>query len=249
MPEETRIALFPTCVLEALAPDVGAAAIRVLRTRGHEVHIPDDATCCGQPAWNAGFTDEAAQVARTSLDALAADNSDAIVVPAGSCATMMRVYWPELFRITGDAEARDMAEDLLPRIYEFTEFLAAAPGHDEQPSEGREIAYHHSCHMLRELDIEAQPVDLLETAGNDVVAWDGAQRCCGFGGLFSVKQPEISVAMADEKLDSLAETTATCLVGADLSCLFQLEGRMRALEIDLPVRHVAEMLDRESTGG
>lgn len=247
MPDATSIALFPTCVLEALAPDVGAAVIRVLRATGNEVHIPNDVTCCGQPAWNAGFPEEAARVARTSLEALAADDADAVVVPAGSCATMMRVYWPELFRIVDDAEARTMAQDLLPRVSEFTEFVAEAPDLDPAASAAAEIAYHHSCHMLRELHIEAQPLDLLEDAGNEVVSWDGAQRCCGFGGLFSIKQPEISVAMADDKIDSLAETTATCLVGSDLSCLYQLEGRMRALDIDLPVRHIAEMLDRKTT--
>jgi L-lactate dehydrogenase complex protein LldE len=225
-----------------LAPDVGAAVVRTLRSRGYEVHIPDDVTCCGQPAWNAGFVEESAQVARTSLEALS-DDGHPVVVPAGSCATMIRIYWPELFRVVGDDGLRQAAEDLVPRVHEFTEFIAANEGEQTTTAEREPVAYHHSCHMLRELHIERQPVQLLEEAGKEPVEWSGDQRCCGFGGLFSVKQPEISTAMADDKLDSLVDTDAEALIGADLSCLYQLEGRLRALDIDLPVRHIAEVLD------
>lgn len=231
-----------------LAPDVGAAVVRVLRERGYDVHIPDDATCCGQPAWNAGFVEESAHVAATSLRALAADEAK-IVVPAGSCATMMRVYWPELFRTTGHADLSVAAEELVHRVYEFTEFLALDGKASSSAGEAEPVAYHHSCHMLRELHIEQQPFDLLATADVEVVDWEGAQRCCGFGGLFSVKQPEISTAMADDKLDSLVDTDAESLVGADLSCLYQLEGRLRALDVDLPVRHIAEVLDPGASDG
>jgi|AMFO01.1.fsa_nt_gi Fe-S oxidoreductase len=236
-----RVALLPTCVLEALAPDVGAAVVRTLRARGYDVHIPDGVTCCGQPAWNAGFVAEAAAVAATTLAALDADPAEVVCVPAGSCATMMRVYWPELFRLAGDEEASRRAEELLPRVKEFTELLD--PGEDVAPDGGEPVAYHHSCHMLRELHLAEPPERVLHAAGHPTVTWDGADRCCGFGGLFAVKEPEISVAMADEKIDSLLAGDARCLVGADLSCLLQLEGRLRRRGIDLPVRHIAELLD------
>jgi len=233
------LALFPTCVIEALAPDVGVAVVGVLREAGFDPHIPDEVTCCGQPAWNAGDVEDAAAVARTTLDALVADDAPIVCVPAGSCATMMRVYWPELFRHAGDDEAADRALTVGDKVRELTELLvdSFAPGSGDGPS----VAYHHSCHMLRELDLREPPTALLERAGCEVATWEDDDRCCGFGGLFAVKEPEISVAMADEKIDSLPQDVEA-LVGADLSCLLQLEGRLRARGNDLPVRHIAEIL-------
>ena len=241
----TPLILFPTCVMEAMAPAIGDAVVRTLRDRGFEPSIPPDATCCGQPAWNAGYPHEAATVARTTLTALADAPPGPICVPAGSCATMMRVYWPELFRRVGDERAEAAAVDLADRIVEFTRLVAAADGDDEDgraPREGA-VAYHHSCHMLRELHIRDEPLALLDDAGYTVAEWADDERCCGFGGLFSVKEPEISVAMADEKIDGLPIGEIEALVGSDLSCLLQLEGRMRRRGIELPVRHIAELLD------
>ncbi len=242
MDGDTKIPLilFPTCVMEAMAPAVGEAVVRTLRDRGFAPSIPPDATCCGQPAWNAGYPEEAATVARTTLAALTDAPSGPVCVPAGSCATMMRVYWPELFRRVGDEEARAAAVEIADRIVEFTRLVA-----DDRRQADRQgtVAYHHSCHMLRELHIHDEPVALLTDAGYAVADWDDDDRCCGFGGLFSVKEPEISVAMADEKIDGLPLDGIEALVGSDLSCLLQLEGRMRRRGIDLPVRHIAELLD------
>lgn len=242
-----RVALLPTCVVDAVAADVGMAAVRVLRRCGAEVTVVDDATCCGQPAWNAGFAEEAAVVARTTLRALSVLDDDVTVcVPAGSCATMVKVFWPELFHIAGDDQASTEAQRVSSRVLEFSRLVhdlgfpacAAAPA---------AVAYHHSCHMLRELRIREEPLALLDGAeGLERVAWDGDERCCGFGGLFSVKQPELSVAMADDKLDSLCATGAEVLVGADQSCLFQLEGRLRRRGEAVEVRHLAQVLDDAS---
>jgi L-lactate dehydrogenase complex protein LldE len=267
-----RVVLFPTCVVDTVAPQVGEAVVRVLRRAGYEVEVPRDATCCGQPAWNAGFASESARVARTTLDALS-ETDGPICVPAGSCATMIRVFWPELFSVTGDEEGRALAERLGDRVREFSELLAvggagfaflhggAAPPQtprraersdqdpersepsEQDPVSGPRVAYHHSCHMLRELGISEEPVALLAEAGAECVAWPGDTRCCGFGGLFSVKQPETSVAMADEKLDELAGTGAEMLVGCDTSCLMHLEGRLRKRGETLPVKHLAEVLE------
>jgi L-lactate dehydrogenase complex protein LldE len=176
-------------------------------------------------------------VARTTLEALGRDDAEVICVPAGSCATMMRVFWPELFHITGDHEAQQAAERLGPRLKEFSELVAGGA----TPGGSQKVAYHHSCHMLRELGLRDTPLEALK--GHHVVDWQGDDRCCGFGGLFSVKQPETSVAMADDKIDALEPTGAEILVGCDQSCLMHLEGRMRRRGIDIPVRHLAEILD------
>lgn len=237
-----RIALFPTCVVDTVGADVGVAVFRVLRRLGYEVVVPDSATCCGQPAWNAGFAHEAAAVARTTLAALEQSGTD-ICVPAGSCATMIRVFWPELFEVVDDHDGLDRAVKLAGRVKEFSELVAEH--HDE--ISGRlpaTVAYHHSCHMLRELGIEDAPVAALNALdGCKLANWTAAERCCGFGGLFSVKQPETSIAMADDKLDALVQTEAEMLVGCDQSCLLHLEGRMRKRGTDLPVRHLAQVLD------
>jgi L-lactate dehydrogenase complex protein LldE len=218
----------------------------VLRRCGFDVDISAGATCCGQPAWNAGFHAEAAKVARTTLDALEGSEGT-ICVPAGSCATMIRVFWPELFEATGDHNARARAEHLAERVLEFSELVAE---NAESPAVGGEtkVAYHHSCHMLRELRVREQPLALLRAAGCEPVAWSGDDRCCGFGGLFSVKQPETSVAMADDKIDSLQTTGAEMLVGCDASCLMHLRGRMERRGETMPVKHLAEVLDEPPHG-
>ena len=244
-----RVALFVTCVGELLEPDVPVAAVRVLRAAGCDVDVPEGQTCCGQPAWNSGFTTDAAKVARTSLDALegaVADGADAVVVPAGSCATMVRVYWPQLFSLAGDEAASERARALGERVWELTELLDARP--DDRLDLGSvapcAAVYHRSCHMLRELHVAEQPEALLDRIGGcDVAEWAAADQCCGFGGTFSVKLPEASVAMADEKLDVLPEGTEV-IVGADASCLMQL--RTRAGARDMPVRteHIVQVLER-----
>jgi L-lactate dehydrogenase complex protein LldE len=237
-----------------VAGEVGDAVVRVLRRLGCEVVVPKDATCCGQPAWNVGVVSAAAEVAGQTLDALAAaldqgadgDTTTTVCVPAGSCATMIRVFWPELFHLAGDEERVERARRVGARTREFSELvhdrtggtLPGAPRHDA------DVAYHHSCHMLRELHLHDPPEALLEQLdGCRVVSWSAAERCCGFGGLFSVKLPETSVAMADDKLDALAETGATDLVGCDQSCLAHLQGRLRRRGDHTPVRHLAQVLD------
>jgi len=242
-----RVVLFPTCVVDTVAADVGIAAYRVLRRLGYELHVPEGATCCGQPAWNAGFADEAATVARTTLGALEQAEGE-VCVPAGSCATMIRVFWPELFEVVGDHDASERAAQLAPRVKEFSE-LVASHGDELSGTLRATVGYHHSCHMLRELGIEEPPVTLLTgLEGCQIANWSASQRCCGFGGLFSVRQPETSVAMADDKLDALAETDAEMLVGCDQSCLLHLEGRMARRGQKLAVRHLAQVLDEAMPG-
>ena len=232
------VSLFVTCVVDTVMPDVGVATVRVLRAAGCAVDVPRGQTCCGQPAWNAGFTDEAAAVAATTLDALSADGERTIVVPAGSCATMIRLYWPSLFELVGDMARARRAREVGARTRELTEFLAAA-GTPAAP-QTTAVAYHHGCHMTRELQLHDAPLEVLDRAGCPVAEWDGA-RCCGFGGTFSVTLPEVSTTMADQKLDTLPAGVDT-IVGADPSCLMQLRGRAEARGLAVKTRHIAELL-------
>jgi L-lactate dehydrogenase complex protein LldE len=245
-----RVSLLITCVVDVVAPDVATAAVRLLRAAGCEVTCNLAQTCCGQPAWNAGFAEDAARVARTTLDALEHDldhGAEAVVVPAGSCATMVRVFWPELFEVVGDHAAAARARRVGARTRELSELLDERADHLpalrlERPVQ---VALHESCHMLRELRIEAQPGHLAGLVeGCEVVDWEGSDRCCGFGGTFSVKLPETSVAMADEKLRALAAGApgADVLVGCDTSCLMHMQGRADATGRPLHVRHLAEVL-------
>lgn len=243
------VALFPTCVGEVLDPDVPVAAVRVLRRAGCDVDVPPGSTCCGQPAWNAGFGADAARVARTTLDALSGAlgaGADAVVVPAGSCTTMVRLYWPQLFELAGDPDAAERSRAVGERTWELTELLAALP-EDRRPRgsvDACTVAYHRSCHMLRELHVADQPEALLAGVdGCTVEPWAAAEPCCGFGGTFSVKLPEASAAMADEKLDALPPGV-TAIVGADASCLLQLRTRAEARGLPVRTEHVAQVLER-----
>ncbi len=221
-----RVALFVTCLVDLVVPEVGVATARVLQRAGHEVVFPEGQTCCGQPAFNSGYRDEAAKVLSHTAQALAGAGADAIVAPAGSCTTMLRTFAPGL---VGE----------VPHVWELSEFLSAHGG----PLEGRldaRVAYHHSCHMLRELGLSSEPRALLEQVGAELVDWD-AERCCGFGGTFAVRQPELSVAMADEKLRTLGGASVLC--GADPSCLMHLRGRLRRLGSSVRVAHLAELLE------
>jgi L-lactate dehydrogenase complex protein LldE len=244
-----RVALFPTCLVDAVTPEVGVSTVRVLRRLGLDVTVPERATCCGQPAWNAGHAEAAALVARTTLDALAADPEDVVVVPAGSCATMMRVFWPELFEVTGAPGDATRARELASRVRELSEFLAEAGIPPIERKDATATVYHRSCHMLRELRITDEPERILEATGADRRRSDGEGRCCGFGGLFSVKLPEVSTAMADDVLDAATATGATRVVGCDASCLMHLQGRADRRGLGLDFQYLATVVDRATDEG
>jgi L-lactate dehydrogenase complex protein LldE len=242
------VTLLITCVVDVLQPDVGDAAVRVLRAAGCDVTCDLGQTCCGQPAWNAGFAPEAAAVAATTLGALEralAAGAEAVVVPAGSCATMVKVFWPELFEVVGDHDAARRARAVGEQTYELSQFLAMHADALPPLALGRDVvvAVHQSCHLLRELHGgDAAPALLDRVAGCARVKWADAERCCGFGGLFSFKLPEVAEAMADDKLTSLAATGAELVVGADSSCLLHLRGRSVAEGNPVHARHLAEVL-------
>lgn len=243
-----RVALLVTCVADVFEPDVADAAVDVLVAGGCDVTCPVGQTCCGQPAWNAGFAHEAAVVAGTTLAALSTaveEGAEAIVVPAGSCAAMVRRFWPELFSTHGSPTQAAQAARVADRTWELTEIV---PDLDLPPlalDEPTRVAWHHGCHLLRELRHPDAPAVLDGVERCERVGWAAAERCCGFGGLFSAKLPEVSVAMADDKLASLAtlDPPPDLLVSADASCLLHLRGRMESEgTASIRTRHVAELL-------
>lgn len=233
-----RVALMVTCVADMFRPEAAEAAVRVLERAGYEVDVPLEQTCCGQPAWNAGYPAQARAVARNTLQAFR--DADRVVSLAGSCTTMVRVFYRELFENSPEeASAAALAE----RTSELSELLAGA---GEQPPSlsgqaGTPVTYHDSCHMLRELGVKRQPRELLAGRGADVR--EVSERCCGFGGTFSVKLPEVSVAMADDKLGEIEGSGARTVVGCDLSCLLHMEGRARRRGSGARFLHLAEYLD------
>ncbi len=248
------VRLFASCLVEILRPDVGEAAQRVLRAAGHEPLPVTGATCCGQPAYNAGYAAEARRVARRTLRALG-DGDEPCVVASGSCATMMSHHWPELFEGTTDAAA---ARKAAARTVELTAFLTGmtptgsveprppkTPNGEsgESSDAGEAVVVHDSCHALRELGAGATVRRALADAGRTPVTAEGTERCCGFGGSFSVKMPGVSVAMADEKLDLFTATGCERVTSCDLSCLLHLQGRARRRGLPLRFDHVATVLD------
>lgn len=238
-PREThrvKVSLLATCLVDSFLPAAALATVRLLRSLGVEVDFPEGQTCCGQPAWNAGHLAEARSMAEHT-EAVFAD-AEFIVLPSGSCAAMLRCHYGELLP-GGSAAGR--AYELAEFLVEVLDVAEIGPG-----LTGRRLAYHHGCHALRELGVRDAPLGLLRAAGAEVVEWEMDEECCGFGGLFSVKNPEVSVAMADRKLDTLPEVEA--VASADGGCLLQLEGRARRRGIDIAFRSLAELLWEARSG-
>ena len=241
-----RASLFVTCLGDHFYADAAASAVRLLRKLGVEVDFPEAQTCCGQPAFNAGRDAEARRMATHTLEVFR--ESEYVVLPSGSCACMLRRFYAHLFH---DDDLSAQAADLAGRTFELAEFLVRVLGVTElgRGLEGRRIAYHHGCHALRELGIREEPLALLDSAGVEVVPWEAAEECCGFGGLFSVSFPQVSAGMADRKLDTLAAADEVdFLTSADCGCLLQLSSRMRKRGQDLAVRHLADVLWEAADG-
>ncbi len=228
-----------------LAPDVGFAVVRVLERIGCEVDVPADQTCCGQPAFNAGFHEEARTVARQTLERLDRTTGP-IVIPSGSCGDMLVHQYPRLF--DAEPEMREKAIRVAARCREFSQFIGErAPDGIGGRSEAR-IAYHPSCHLLRGLGVRHQPVAAIQSVdGATLMPLREQEECCGFGGLFSVKNAEISSAMLDRKLDALAASGADRVVSCDLGCLLQIGGGLHRRGSSIRAQHLAQFLDEAET--
>jgi len=244
-----RASLFVTCLVDQLFPQVGVSTVQLLRRLGVEVDFPTDQTCCGQAVFNSGFRKEAKKLGSRVIKAFdpGSDPPEGhyIVVPSGSCAAMMRVFYPALFE--DDRSLHKRAVALAGRVYELSEFLVKVLGvTDVGATYTGRITYHPSCHLLRELNISREPVELLERVrGAEMVQMDQADTCCGFGGTFSVKYPHISEGMLEDKIASLVSTGATTLVGCDISCLMHIGGALHRQQIDVKTLHLAQILEGE----
>lgn len=239
MPEKApNVGLFITCLADLFRPTVGFAAARLLEEAGCRVHVPLQ-SCCGQPAYNAGDRIDAQRLARQVIRAF--EGFDYVVAPSGSCAGMLSVQYPELFKEDPPWAAR--ARRLAGRCYELTAFLADVLKVERLSARyNGVVAYHDSCSSLRELAIRRQPRALLaQVEGLSLAALDD-EECCGFGGTFCVKYAEISTAMLDRKIDRILAGKPDLLLAADLGCLLNLAGRLKRRGSDVEVRHVAEIL-------
>lgn len=236
-----KVSLFVTCIADQFFADAGVATVKLLRSLGCTVDFPQGQTCCGQPAYNAGYLAEARQVAEHTLGVF--EDAQYVVLPSGSCTTMVRAFYPELYRDHPKMFTR--AEALSNKTYELAEFIVKVLGVAQLGSglRGQRIAYHHGCHALRELGIKPEPLTLLRNAGAEIVDWAAAEECCGFGGLFSVKLPEVSLSMADRKLSTLPPASQIdFLTSADGGCMLHLTGRIENRRLGLPVKPLASVL-------
>ena len=235
-----RVALFVTCLVDLHRPSVGFAAIRLLEDAGCQVEVPRAQTCCGQPAYNAGDRATTAAMARDFIEAF--QGYDYVVVPSGSCGGMLRSHMPHLFE--DDPNIRAKAEALAGRTFELISFLSDIMGMTEvDASFAGPVTYHDSCAGLRELGIKAQPRRLLASVkGLTLVEMKEPEICCGFGGTFCVKYPEISTRMVSDKTADIVATGAGTLLAGDMGCLLNMAGRLSREGSAIGVRHVAEVL-------
>jgi L-lactate dehydrogenase complex protein LldE len=235
-----RVGLFVTCLVDLVRPQVGFAALKLLEAAGCDVEVPPTQTCCGQPAWNAGADKDATDIARQVIAAF--EGFDYVVVPSGSCGGMIKRHYPEVFE--KDAAWLARARALAAKTHELMSFLVNVRGVKTVPAQfAHKVCYHDSCSSLREMGVKDQPRTLLSSIeGLSIAELPDAQTCCGFGGLFSVKYPEISERMADDKVASATASGADTLIGGDLGCLLHLAGRMKRQGIAMQVRHAAEVL-------
>lgn len=238
------VSLMITCLGDVLQPQVGRATVSLLRRLGHAVHFPAAQTCCGQPFFNSGFADHARAQARHTIETFAGPRT--VVVPSGSCAAMVKVEYPRLFE--DDVAWRGRAEELAARTHELGDFVVnLLKLTDVGASCAGTVTYHYACH-LRGLGLTDEHQRLIEAVrGARYVPLPRQDQCCGFGGSFSVRYPEISCAMVDDKVRAIAETGADTLVSTDAGCLMNIGGRLRRLSRPVRCLHLAELLVQ--TGG
>ncbi|MDI3257603.1 MAG: (Fe-S)-binding protein [Kyrpidia sp.] len=236
-----RISFFVTCLVDSLFPEVGVSTVRLLRRLGVDVDFPENQICCGQPAFNAGYHPEARAVAETWLDAFS--SSEYIVSPSGSCGGMVVHGYEELF--ADDPARLEQVGNLKGRIYELSQFLVQVLGIEDVGARypGR-ATYHPSCHASRLMGVGDAPLRLLRHVRDlELAELPFAEECCGFGGTFSVKMGDVSAAIATDKVRRVEETGADLLVGTDMGCLMNIQGRLRRLGSPVRVMHLAQLLE------
>jgi len=238
-----RVGLFVTCLVDVFRPSVGFAAARLIEAAGCDVVVPKSQTCCGQPAYNSGDRATAAAIAQGTIAAFV--DCDYVVAPSGSCAGMLKTHYPRLMQ--GDPGAEAKARAFAERVHELTSFLVDVRGMREAPGrfEGR-VTYHDSCSGLRELSVKEQPRRLLTSIkGLTLVEMADCETCCGFGGTFSIKYPDISNAMVEKKTANIAAVDPLLVLAGDLGCLMNMAGKLSREGRPIEARHIAEVLAGE----
>jgi len=237
------VQLFITCIMDTLYPEIGEAVVRVLERAGARVGFPPGQTCCGQPAFNAGMRQQARPIACHTIQVLE-KTSGPIVVPSGSCTAMIRHGYMELF--SDDPKWLERVRNIAERTYEFTEFLVDYLGVTDLGARyPGKLTYHSSCHLLRDLGVDRQPRALLAAVRDaDFVELPHTDECCGFGGVFSAEQPELSTAMLERKIENIELSHAPLVVSCDAGCLTNINGGLHRLGKAQRVAYIAEILDR-----
>ncbi len=235
-----KVLLFPTCLVDHIKPKIGFDTVKVLKHYGVEVHVPERPACCGQIAFNVGYWREARKMASSWLEIYDQPEYDYIVAPSGSCVHMIRENYEILFK--DDPEKLTKVRRIKPRLFELVEFLTRILKVKKIPSKFRgKITYHASCHYLRGLGMKSEPGDLLKNIdGADFKPMELEETCCGFGGLFSLKFPELSFKMAERKVKSMEDVEY--LTSADLSCLLNLGGVLSRMGLPIRPLHIVEIL-------
>jgi L-lactate dehydrogenase complex protein LldE len=235
-----RVGLFVTCLADLMRPSVAFAAVKLLTDAGCTVAVPPGQTCCGQPALNSGDSRDARRIAQQVIEAF--EGFDAVVGPSGSCMGTLRHDYPALF--ADDPAWRSRAEDLARRSHELLSFLVDVLKVDTVSARlDARVTYHDSCAGLREMGVKGQPRKLLSSVqGLDLVEMQGTEVCCGFGGTFCVKYPDISTKMVDDKIANIVASGATAVLGGDLGCLLNIAGRIQRRGLPIRVLHTAEVL-------
>ena len=235
-----RVSLFVTCIGDRLFPQAGLAVADVLERLGYQVDFPEAQTCCGQPAFNSGYWDEAREVADHFLRVFA--DSDYIVIPSGSCCTMVGHHFADLYQ--SDASKLRQAHELESRVWEFSKFLTEVAKVDDVGARfPHKVTYHDSCHAQREMGVKAGPRQLLSNVRElELAEMDTCEECCGFGGTFSVKFDQVSGGMARTKIESIKRSGADYVVSIDSSCLMQIQGALLRSGSAVRTIHLAEVL-------
>jgi len=234
------VTLFIQCLVDGIYPEVGEAMVALFRKLGINLTCPSRQTCCGQPAFNAGYQGEARVAARRFIDIF--ESAEAIVCPSGSCVTMVRHHYPQLF--ADDTAWLPRAQLVAAKTFELTEYLVDVLKVDDLGSRyDGVVTYHDSCHLLRNLRIKEQPRRLLsKISGLEFVEMNDSDYCCGFGGSFSFKYADISAAMAKDKINNIIASGANTVVGCDMGCLMNIQGMLSRKGADIKVMHIAEIL-------
>lgn len=239
--KRTKVALFVTCIVDQMWRSVGTSTVEVLRRAGCDVEFDERQTCCGQPAFNTGYRAEAKRVAQSFIKTFEASDADFIVSPSGSCTAMVHHY-DTLF--AEDEEWRKRAVAVAGRTFELSSFLVRVLKLEDLGARfGGRVTWHDACHGLRELGVRDEPRQLIRNVREaELVELENCDSCCGFGGTFSVKYPEISVAILDQKIEAIEKSGVDAVVSGDASCLMQIGGRLSRLGSKVRVMHLAELL-------